>query len=63
MNVQVEPEGEFLTKPLHILDWRETTLQRWAIIQVKGQRKKFGLDEATWEEKEAMRKAYPTLFT
>lgn len=63
MNVQVEPEGEFLPKPLHILDQRETTLWRRAITQVKVQWKHFGLNEVTWEEEEAMQKIYPTMFT
>lgn len=63
MNVQVESEGEFLAEPLCILNQRETTLRRRAIIQVKVQWKKFDPNEVTWEEEEAMRKAYPALFT
>ena len=62
MNMCVEPQGEFLAKCLCILDQRETTFLRWAIIQVKVKWKHFGLDEATWEEEEAKKKAYPTLF-
>eukprot|EP00253_Pinus_taeda_P016219 PITA_16219 len=59
----VEPEGEFLVEPLHILNQRETTLRRQAIIQVKVQWKNFGSDEATWEEEEVERKYYPAPFT
>eukprot|EP00253_Pinus_taeda_P030573 PITA_30573 len=58
-----EPEGEFLAEPLRILDQRETTLRRRAIIQVKVQWKHFGPYEATWEEEEVVRKSYPTLVT
>eukprot|EP00253_Pinus_taeda_P003564 PITA_03564 len=47
---KVELEGEFLVEPLHILDWRETTLRKQVITQVKVQWKHFGPDEATWEE-------------
>jgi len=62
MYVQVEPEGEFLAEPLCILGQRETTLWRWIIAQVKVQWKNFGPDEATLEEEEFMREAYPALF-
>eukprot|EP00253_Pinus_taeda_P002884 PITA_02884 len=34
-HIQVEPKGEFLAKPLHIHDRRETILQKQAITQVK----------------------------
>lgn len=60
--MQVELEGEFLAEPLHIVDWRETTLRKRAINQVKVQWKNFGPDEATWEEEEFMWKTYPVLF-
>lgn len=59
---QVELEGEFLTEPLCILDRWETNIQKRAITQVKVQWKHFSLEEATWEEEEFMRKAYPALF-
>eukprot|EP00253_Pinus_taeda_P014122 PITA_14122 len=58
----VEPEGEVLVKPLSILDWREVQLRKRAITQVKVQWRHFGHDEATWEDEELMRKAYPELF-
>eukprot|EP00253_Pinus_taeda_P015832 PITA_15832 len=61
-HIQVEPEGEFLPKPLRILDQRETNLRKRSITQVKVQWKHFGPEEATWEEEEFMRKVYPTLF-
>eukprot|EP00253_Pinus_taeda_P026320 PITA_26320 len=59
---QVEPEGENLVKPLNILDWREVQLRKQAITQVKVQWQYFGPDEATWEDEELMKKAYPGLF-
>eukprot|EP00253_Pinus_taeda_P030090 PITA_30090 len=59
---EVEPEGEFLAKPLHILDWREITLRRQAITQVKVKWKHVGPNEATWEEEGFMWEAYPALF-
>jgi hypothetical protein len=61
--IQVEPEGEFQPKPQHILDRRETLLWNRAIMQVKVQWKHFGADEATWELEDAMRMAYPFLFS
>ena len=61
--IQVEPEGEFLPEPQCILDRKETPLQNRTIAQVKVQWKHFGPDEATWEMEDAMRQAYPILFT
>ena len=61
--IQVEPEGEFLPKPQFILDRKETPLWNRTIAQVKVQWKHFGPDEATWEMEDAMRQAYPILFT
>jgi hypothetical protein len=59
----VEPEGEFLPEPQFILDRKETPLQNRTIAQVKVQWKHFVPDEATWEMEDAMRHAYPILFT
>eukprot|EP00253_Pinus_taeda_P029300 PITA_29300 len=36
-DIQVEPEGEVLVKPLSILDWREVQLRKRAITQIKVQ--------------------------
>eukprot|EP00253_Pinus_taeda_P006256 PITA_06256 len=46
-DIQVEPEGEFLVKPVRILDQRRVVLWKRAIIQVKVQWQHFGSDEAT----------------
>ena len=60
--IQVEPEGEFQTKPLRILDRKVTVLQNQAIGNVKVQWKHYGLDEATWELEDSMRLEHPILF-
>eukprot|EP00253_Pinus_taeda_P003500 PITA_03500 len=60
--IQVEPEGEIQVKPLRILDRREATLWKRDTTQVKVQWQHFGLDEATWEDEEFMRRNYPELF-
>eukprot|EP00253_Pinus_taeda_P028795 PITA_28795 len=61
-DIQVEPEGEFLVEPVSILDWRRIVLRKRAIIQVKVQWQHFGPDEATWEDEQNMKEAYPELF-
>eukprot|EP00253_Pinus_taeda_P033850 PITA_33850 len=60
--IQVEPEGEIWVDPLSILDQREVTLRKRDITQVKVQWQHFGPDEATWEDEELMKQAYPGLF-
>ena len=60
--IQVEPEGEFQTEPLCILDKKVTLLRNRAIRQGKMQWKHFGLDEATWDLEDSMKEAYPFLF-
>eukprot|EP00253_Pinus_taeda_P019599 PITA_19599 len=61
-DIQVEPEGEVLVEPLSILDQREVQLRKRVITQVKVQWRYFGPEEATWEDQELMKKAYPDLF-
>eukprot|EP00253_Pinus_taeda_P014061 PITA_14061 len=58
----VEPEGEILVELLNILNRREVMLRKRAITQVKVQWQHFGPDEATWEDEELIKKAYPGLF-
>eukprot|EP00253_Pinus_taeda_P006929 PITA_06929 len=60
--IQVESEGEIQVEPLSILDRREVTLRKRDITQVKVQWQHFGPDEATWEDEELMKQAYPGLF-
>lgn len=60
--LQVKPEGEVLVEPLSILNRREVQLWKRAITQVKVQWQHFGPDEATWEDEELMKKAYPEMF-
>eukprot|EP00253_Pinus_taeda_P010289 PITA_10289 len=45
-----------------ILERREVMLRKQAIIQVKVQWQHIGLDEATWEDEQLMKEAYPKLF-
>jgi hypothetical protein len=61
--IQVESEGEFLPGPQCILERKETLLRNRTIAQDKVQLKHFGPDEATWEMEDAMKQAYPILFT
>ena len=58
----MEPEGEFQTEPLRILDKKGIVLRNRAAGQVKVQWRHYGLDEAMWELEDAMRLAHPFLF-
>ena len=60
--LQVEPEGEFVPKPFHILEKREVNLTKRIIDQLKVQWKNFEADEDTWENEATMREAYSALF-
>eukprot|EP00253_Pinus_taeda_P017390 PITA_17390 len=59
---EIQVEGEVLAEPLSILHRREVQLRKRVITQVKVQWRHFGPDEATWEDEELMRRAYPDLF-
>ena len=60
--LQVEPEGECMPEPLHILYKREVHLRKQTIVQLKVQWKHFGPNESTWENEATMKEAYPALF-
>ena len=60
--LQVEPEGEFSPKPIHILDKREVQLRKRTMVQLKVQWKHFEANDDNWENESTMRKAYSTLF-
>ena len=60
--IQVEPEGEFQTEPLCILDGKVTMLRNRAIKEVKVQWEHYSSDEANWELEDAMRLTHPFLF-
>jgi hypothetical protein len=60
--LQVEPGGEVLVEPQSILDRREVRLRKRVITQVKVLWQHYGPEEATWEDEELFRKAYPNLF-
>eukprot|EP00253_Pinus_taeda_P018433 PITA_18433 len=61
-DVRVELEGEVLVEPQSILDRREVRLRKRVITQVKVLWQHYGPEEATWEDEELIRKAYPNLF-
>ena len=52
--VQVEPEGEFQTEPMCILDRKVKMIWNRAIGQVKVQWEYYGPEETTWELEDAM---------
>ena len=52
--IQVEPKGEFQTKPLWILYRKVTVLWNWSIGHVKVQWKEYGPKESTWEMEDSM---------
>ena len=52
--IQVEPEGEFRTETMHILDRKVTMLRNRAIGHVKVQWEHHRPEEATWELEDAM---------
>lgn len=51
-----------MVEPVNILDRRRVELRKRVINQVKLQRQHFGPDEATWEDEQSMKEAYPRLF-
>eukprot|EP00253_Pinus_taeda_P015769 PITA_15769 len=61
-DIRVEPEAEVRVEPLSILDQREVQLRKWVITQIKVQWQHYRPEEATWEDEELFRKAYPELF-
>ena len=58
----MEPEGDFVLEPLHILDKGEVQLRKHTIVQLKVEWKHFEADEATWDNEATMREAYLALF-
>ena len=58
----MEPEGDFHTEPMCILNKREIQLRKQTIVQVKVQRKHYSPKEATWEREEIMRQNFLALF-
>ena len=58
----MEPRGEFVPEPLHLLEKIEVHLRKHTIVQLKVQWNPFEASEATWENEATMREAYPALF-
>ena len=52
--IQVEPEEEFQTELMRILDRKVTMIRNRAIGQVKVQWEHYGPEEAAWELEDSM---------
>ena len=61
--IQVELEGEFLPKPLQILEREEVELRDRTIARVRAQWKHFTAEEVKWEREDEMMEKYPCLFS
>ena len=58
----MEPEGDFHTEPMCIIDKTEIQLQKHTIVQAKVQWKHYLAEETTWKIEEIMRQNFPALF-
>ena len=61
--VEIQPDMTYVEESVKILDKEIKQLRNKSIALVKVLWNRHGIDEATWEPKEAMRKQYPNLFT
>ncbi|KAA3457139.1 Retrotransposable element Tf2 [Gossypium australe] len=61
--VEIEPDMTYGEKPVKILAREVKQLRNKSIALVKVLWQRHGVEEATWEPKEAMRNQYPNLFT
>ncbi len=61
--VEIQPDMTYVEEPVKILDKEIKQLRNKSIALVKVLWNRHGVDEATWEPEEAMRKQYPNLFT
>ncbi len=61
--VEIQPDMTYVEESVKILDKEIKQLRNKSIALVKVLWNRHGVDEATWEPKEAMRKQYPNLFT
>jgi hypothetical protein len=60
--IQVEQEGVLQVNHVHILEWKRKQLRNRAIGLVKVQWTWYGLEDMTWEHKDAMQAEYPHIF-
>ena len=60
--LNVQPDATYEEKPMCILAKRDKVLRRKTIPLVKVLWSRRGLEEASWEKEEDMRKEYPELF-
>ncbi|KAK5819679.1 hypothetical protein PVK06_024698 [Gossypium arboreum] len=61
--VEIQPDMTYSEEPVKILARETKELRNKKINLVKVLWQKHGIEEATWEPEEAMRKQYPNLFT
>ncbi|KAG8503904.1 hypothetical protein CXB51_001877 [Gossypium anomalum] len=61
--VEIQPDMTYGEEPVKILAREVKQLRNKSIVLVKVLWNRHGVDEATWEPEEAMRKQYPNLFT
>ncbi|KAA3470345.1 receptor-like protein kinase [Gossypium australe] len=61
--VEIRSDMTYEKEPIKILAWEIKQLRNKDIALVKVLWKKHGVEEATWEQEEAMREQYPNLFT
>ena len=58
----MEPEGEFLSETLQVLEREEIELRNQTVARVKVQWKHFTVEKSTWEREAKMMEKYPFLF-
>ena len=63
IEVEIQPDMTYSEEPVKILTRETKELRNKKINLVKVLWQKHGIEEATWEPEEAMRKQYPNLFT
>ena len=60
--VEISENLSYVEEPVKIVDCRIKQLRQWEIPMVKILWKHHGIEEATWETEEKMRRDYPQLF-
>ena len=60
--VEVSENLTYVEEPMTIVDYKVKQLRKCAIPMVKVIWKNHGVEEATWETEEKMRRDYPHLF-
>ena len=58
--LEVEPDEEFVSVPLHILEKREVQLEKRTTLQLKVQWNHYKPKEDTWKNETTLKSNYPT---